>query len=84
MKAEDRGQLVRGVVGIGNHYHSGVTTNPAQAEEMGCLIAYTHWFRHDDDLSVLDRELESLVNCYGRMKQTSSMMYYYEYKDYKR
>lgn len=84
MKAENRGQLVRGGVAIGDRYSGCVSSDPKQAEQFGTLLAYTHWYRHDDDLTELDRDLQKLVNVYRDMNKTGSMMYYYEYKDYKK
>ena len=84
MKPENKNMLVRGVVGIGNRYSGVVTTDPKSAEAHDTMIAYTHWFRHDDDLTVLESELDSLVRCYAKMKKSTGIMYGYEYKEYKK
>lgn len=77
MKAENRGQRVRGQIVIANGSVGCVSEdNPA------CIVAYTHWYRHDDDLNRLDEEFESLVKCYSRMKMTASMIIGYQYRDY--
>lgn len=75
--------LVRGVIGVSHRGSGSLSVDPKDAEARGNIVAYTHWFRHDDDLKVLEEELESLVRCYARMRQTDAMMYGYEYKDYK-
>ena len=82
MKAENRNQMVRGVVAVGNRNSVVLSTNPADAEAHGFIIAYTHWYRHDDDLETLDKELKSLCESYASMRKTDSIMYGYEYKDY--
>lgn len=84
MKAENKGKLVRGVVAAGNIYGGCVVFDPIEATKHRCIVAYTHWYRHDDDLSVLDRELESLSRLYSNMSKTSIVAYTYEYKDYER
>ena len=81
-KPEDKHQLVRGVLGVGGRSSSCVTTDENRAKEFGCIVAYTHWYRHDDDLNRLEAELESLVRCYMKMPYTSGVVYGYEYKDY--
>lgn len=72
MKPESRGQLVRGFV----HVHSRFS--------LSNIEAHTHWFRHDDDLSALEHDLQSLVNVYRSFSQTESITFGYEYKDYKK
>lgn len=84
MKPENKNMLVRGVVGIGNRNSGMVSTDPKTAAEHGTLVAYTHWFRHDDDMTVLEKELNALVQCYSRMQKTSGIMYGYEYKEYRK
>lgn len=79
MKAENRGQRVRGKIVIGNR-----TTGCISADNPDCIVAVTHWYRHDDDLRQLDSELESLRRCYSYMRKTSGMTISYEYKDYER
>lgn len=71
MKPENRNQLVRGVVTAGNHYSS-------QRD----VVAYTYWYRHDDDLNRLENELDSLCRCYMNMSKTNHISFGYEYKDY--
>lgn len=84
MKAENRGQRVRGVVAIGNRSTGCLCLDEEGAKEHGTLLAYTHWYRHDDNLEQLERDLRSLVDCYSQMKQTGAISYTYEYKDYVR
>ena len=81
-KPEDRHQRVRGVIGIGGRSSGCITANKEEAEKHGCIVAYTHWYRHDDNLERLEAELESLVKCYMKMPYTSGVIYGYEYKDY--
>lgn len=79
MKAENRGQRVRGVIVLGDRYTCNISKdNP------DCIVAYTHWYRHDDNLARLDEEFEALSACYSKMKKTSAMMMHYEYKDYEK
>ena len=79
MKAENRGQRVRGVVVVGN-----CSTGCISSDNPDCITAYTHWYRHDDDLTVLDSELNRLWKCYSDMRKTSGVSISYEYKDYVR
>lgn len=84
MKPENRKQLVRGVVGVGSRNTQIITTNLKEADELGCIVAVTHWYRHDDDLEELERDLNTLVNCYSKMNKTQGLSITYEYKDYRK
>lgn len=84
MKPENKVGLIRGVVGIGNRNSSVVTTNLEDSIKYGTIVAYTHWYRHDDDLDELEADLIALVRCYGRMKRSSGISYTYEYKPYRK
>lgn len=77
MKAENRGQRVRGVLVVADRY-----TSLVSASNPDCVVAYTHWYRHDDDLSQLDLEFDRLRQCYSEMKKSASMSMHYEYQDY--
>lgn len=79
MKAENRGQRVRGYIVVGNR-----NTGLISKDNPACIVAYTHWYRHDDDLRELEKDLERLRAVYSSFKQTSSMSISYEYKDYER
>jgi hypothetical protein len=86
MKAEDRGQLVRGVVGV-SYWRAGVVSTSyktyAEADSHHNIVAYTPWFRHDDDLRKCDYALRRLLNAYAGMPGTDgAISYSYEYKDY--
>ena len=84
IKAENRGKRVRGVIAIGNDSCCYITTDPREAEKHNCIIAYTHWYRHDENLRELENDLETLKRAYSQMAQTTSMLIHYEYKDYKK
>ena len=77
MRAENRGQRVRGVLVAADRY-----TSLVSVDNPDCVVAYTHWYRHDDDLTQLDSDLERLQRCYSGMNTTSSIALHYEYKDY--
>ena len=79
MKALDKGMLVRGKITIGNNMggSSISESNPL------CITAVTHWYRHDDDLSRLERDFGKLKNAYASMDKTSGFISSYEYKEYK-
>jgi hypothetical protein len=79
MKAENRKQRVRGYVVVGTR-----STGCVGKDDPQCVTAYTHWYRHDDDLKQLDRELEQLQTVYRGFSKTDCMMVGYEYADYKR
>lgn len=87
MKAEDRGQLVRGRIAV-SYFRAGyLSANHKTFEEMDeahNIVAFTPWFRHDD-LERCEIALEMLRRCYSKMPGTDgSMMIGFEYKDYKR
>lgn len=79
MKAENKGQRVRGCVLAGNR-HTGIMSknNP------DCAVAYTHWYRHDGDLERLEKELKQLSNLYMSFSKTDSVSTSYEYAEYER
>jgi hypothetical protein len=88
MKAENRGQLVRGVVGV-SYWRAGFLSTSyktyAEADDRHNIVAYTPWFRHDDDLSKCEQALRRLVNAYDGMPGTDGCISYgYEYKDYRK
>ena len=87
MRAEDRGQLVRGKVVV-SYWRMGSLSSDfktfAEMDEAYNIVAVTPWFRHDD-LESCNRALEMLKNCYWNMPGTDgSMMISFEYKDYKK
>lgn len=77
MKAENKGQRVRGYVIAGNR-HTGIL----RKENPDCAVAYTHWYRHDGDLETLERELKRLSDLYMSFNKTDSVSIAYEYADY--
>lgn len=79
MKAENRGQRVRGYIVVGTR-----STGCISKDNPDCIVAYTHWYRHDDDLRELEKELGRLRAVYSSFKRTSCMSISYEYKDYVR
>ena len=78
-KPENKDMMVRGYVVVASRYAAG-----CRKDDPENVTAYTHWFRHDDDLTVLERETEALHRVYMSFRDTSSMMIGYEYKPYKR
>ena len=78
MKPINKGMLVRGKIVVG----SGQGSLVSESNE-SCIVAVTHWFRHDDNLSKLEKELQLLSNVYMNMSKTSALMTTYEYKEYK-
>ena len=83
MKAENKKQLVRGVVAAGSRSTSCVTADPEEAEKRGGCVAKTFWYRHDE-LNEVDNALEVLRKAYSQMSGCSGLSYYYEYKDYEK
>lgn len=79
MKPENRKQLVRGYVVVGNRYCSCI-----QKDSPDCITAYTHWYRHDDNLGILERETNKILDLYMSFEKTDSALIGYEYKDYKK
>ena len=73
----DKPQRVRGVVVAGSRWAGCVSIDNDE-----CAVARTFWYRHDDDLAELERELNKLVRTYSESSKGSGMAYYYEYKDY--
>ena len=79
MKAENKGQRVRGCVLAGNR-----RTGIMSKNNTDCAVAYTHWYRHDDDLELLERELKRLSDLYMSFGKTDSVAISYEYAEYER
>ena len=79
MKPLDKGMLVRGALVVGNAISRGVVSKDNEE----CIVAYTHWYRHDSDLKELERDLANLKAVYSSMKKTGSFMSSYQYKEYK-
>lgn len=70
-------QLVRGVVVVSSRYDGLVSK-----DNDNCAIARTLWYRHDDDLAELEREVTSLARILLSSSKGCSMTLAYEYKDY--
>ena len=86
MKAEDRGQLVRGKIAVG-YWRTGCINMTAnsfeEADKHNNVVAVTPWYRHDE-LEKCDTALKMLARCYSDMPGTEGMCIGYEYKDYKK
>ena len=85
MKAEDRGQLVRGKIAVG-YWRAGcidiTVSSFEEADKRNNVVAVTPWYRHDE-LEKCDKALNMLVRCYSNMPGTETMSYGSEYKDYR-
>ena len=79
MKPENKNMMVRGYVVAAPKSVSSVGK-----DEPGCLVAYTHWYRHDDNLAELERDLRLLQSVYTTFEKTATMMLGYEYREYMR
>lgn len=82
MRAEDRGQMVRGKIAVAFNRSGSISFDREDAEKRGNVIAYTPWHRHDD-LKAVEKEISSLSRMYGSFDGCDGMMFDYEYKDYK-
>ena len=82
MTPENRNQLVRGVIAVGTASSGMITADPEEAKKHGVIVAYTHWYRHDDNLSELEHDFEALRRTYMSMSKSAEAMLFYEYKDY--
>lgn len=71
-------QMVRGVVVAGSRYGGLVSR-----DNDDCAVARTLWYRHDDDLDVLERELEALSQIFMKSWKCDGVMISYEYKNYR-
>lgn len=84
MKAEDRGQLVRGKV-VAGYWRAGCIDSTVktleEADKRNNALAVTPWYRHDD-LERCDAALKLLVKCYSDMPGTECITYGYEYREY--
>ena len=79
MKPENRKQLVRGYVVACTKWEGGTRLPP----EPDAPHAYTFWYRHDDDLKQLERELRALVDIFSRNWKFGGAQFGYEYKPYR-
>lgn len=84
MKPENRGQRIRGVVAVDFHRSGMISFDPVEMEKRGNVIAYTPWHRHDDDLSVVEKQMKALADLYSSFDGYCGMVCGYEYKDYKK
>ena len=74
----EKPQMVRGVVVVGSIYSGYVGL-----DNENCAIAKTLWYRHDDDLDELERDLRALQRLLMRSSKASGAIVSYEYRDYK-
>lgn len=79
MKAENKEKRVRGYVLAGNR-----RTGIMSKNNPDLVVAYTHWYRHDEDLEKLERELEQLSKLYKSFSKTDTVSTSYEYAEYER
>ena len=75
----EKPQMVRGVVVAGSRYDGYVSKDNDR-----CAVARTLWYRHDDDLTELEKELDALARVFSHSTKSSGMLLTYEYKDYER
>ena len=45
-------------------------------------VAYTPWHRHDEDPTIVEKELKQLMNCYSHFKDWDGGMIGFEYRSY--
>ena len=77
-------QMIRGVVIVG--YGGGFLSwdvKDMETRGINYAVAYTRWYRHDDNLKKLEIETESLMRIYFRNNQCTGGMLHYETKPYK-
>lgn len=84
MRAENRGQMVRGVAAISFNRSGSICFDKEDAEKRGNVIAYTPWHRHDEDLEVVEKELSKITRVYASFDNCDGMMFRFEYKDYEK
>lgn len=73
--------MIRGYVAVGTHWAGCVGKD---VDRDGCTTAYTFWYRHDDDLTLLERDLELLRKAYSAMHKSSAMCIGFETKAYRK
>lgn len=79
IKPENRNQMVRGYV-VSNTRDISVVAK----DNPDCITAYTHWYRHDENLGLLEKEVKKLADLYMSFEKTSGISIGYEYKEYRR
>ena len=72
--------MVRGYVAVGTRYAGCIGKD---VDSHDCTTAYTFWYRHDDDLTLLERDLELLRKAYASMHKWSGMTIGFETKPYR-
>ena len=78
-------QMIRGAVIAG--YRDGFLSwdiDDMNKRNINYALAYTRWYRHDDDLKKLEEETEALMRLYLRNNQCSGGMIHYETKPYRK
>ena len=71
--------MIRGYVVVGDRYSSCIGK-----DRENCVTAYTFWYRHDDDLTQLERDVDLLQKAYSAMPKWSGMMIGFEAKPYRK
>lgn len=71
-------QMVRGVVVAGSRCDGMVSIDNDR-----CAVAKTFWYRHDDDLDELEKDLDRLAKIYMGSSKASGATCFYEYRDYR-
>lgn len=79
-------QLIRGVVVAGFNRCGFLSCHPQDLETGkyggNYAYAYTRYYRHDDDLTELDKELEALGHLYLKSNACDGLIYGVETKPY--
>ena len=75
--------LVRGYV-IYSQWRAGcIGMDQAKDENnINVNVAYTPWHRHDEDPTIVEKELKQLLNCYSQFQDFEGAMMGFEYRPY--
>lgn len=85
MKPEDKKMMVRGYVVYSQNRCPCISLDAGKDESnWDCQVAYTTWYRHDDNLDELEKELDKLCRFYMSLRPVEGCMMGYEYKEYRR
>lgn len=75
-------KMVRGVVAIGYGRSGLICFNQEEMEKRGNVVAYTPWHRHDESITVVEKEMRMLADVYTAFTGCYGAAYQLEYRDY--
>lgn len=77
--------LVRGYYVYATRYAGCIGLEMAKDENnLDVGVAYTYWYRCDEDPSIVEEELDRIVRCYNKASKCAGGIIGYEYRPFKK